>query len=145
MCNKKHEGMCKAYRPLCFYCKLPGHFINKCPASEKKSSQEPKNQFQGRVYTLNSQKTQESTNLIQGECPINSKPLTILFDFDATYSFVSLGSVDHLRFPVSKLPFDLMASTSADGKHIVSFVCSPCFVVIQNQTFCVDLFLSTLK
>jgi hypothetical protein len=139
-CNKKHRGPCKADQPLCFHCNHPKHFNNKCPTLEKKSSREPKNQVTRRVCTITSHKAQESTNLVQGECLINSELQTILFDFGATHSFILLSSVDRLRLHVSKLPFDLIVSTSADGKYIVSFVCSPCFVVIKNQTFCVNLF-----
>ena len=95
---------------------------------------------EGRVYTLSGKKASESDNLIQGECLIKNDFVILLFDSSATHSFISYGCIDRLNLPILKLPFELTVSTLAEGQVSTSSVCTPCFLVYQGRTFCVDLF-----
>ena len=104
-----------------------------------------KNQVRGRVYTLNAEEVDHSKDLIQGMGLIKSKPVNILFDSGATYSFISVDCARRVYFPVSKLPYEVLVSTPFEEKICTTTTCSPVFLDFQGKTFCLDLYYLPMK
>ena len=53
----------------------------------------------------------ESKDLIQGKCEVDGRTLTVLYDSDATHSFISHHYENRLKLPVYKLPYVSLVST----------------------------------
>jgi hypothetical protein len=104
-----------------------------------------KNQVRGRVYTLNAEEVYHSKDLIQGMGLIKSKPVNILFDSGATYSFISVDCARQVYFPVSKLPYEVLVSTPSEEKICTTTMCYPIFLYFQRKTFCLDLYYLLVK
>jgi hypothetical protein len=117
-----------------------GHMAHQCPLRKNRSSTGSQPPTQGRVYTLSGKKASESDNFIQCECLINNDSVILLFDSGTTYSFISYDCIDRFNLPILKHPFKLTVSTLAEGHVSTSSLCTPCFLVYQGRTFCVDLF-----
>lgn len=85
---------CKTGTPLCFYCKDYGHFAKYCPKGNRKELSKSSNPTQGRVYTLDAEKTKEARNLMKGMGFLFDNPIFILFVLGATHSFISQKSAE---------------------------------------------------
>ena len=70
--------------------------------------------------------TEEATQfegLIQGKCGVNGRTLIVLYDLDATHSFISSNCVTTLQLPISELPYDLLFSTPMNKPITTIQVC----------------------
>ena len=66
---------------------------------------------------------EKSKDLIQGTCEVNGMTLTVLYGLGATHSFISRSFVIALQLSISKLPYDLLASTPTNKPIKTSQVC----------------------
>jgi hypothetical protein len=84
----------------CFNCGSPSHFIKDCPQPRKsfqgqasKPNNKGKKQMvqvrQGRVNLTTLSEFPKGAPIMTGTFSINHQPVVILFDFDATHSFIS--------------------------------------------------------
>ena len=128
-----------------FNCRQKGHIQRDCPYPKKEqkdgglNDQTGHSKATGRVFTLNGAKALKSKDLIQGKCFINGIPLLVLFDYDATHSFISCSCVGKLKLSVSSLNKDLMVETPTSGYVLTSNVCLNCPSEISGRTFLIDL------
>ena len=83
---------------VCFSCGKLEHKILECLNKNQPSI--ARSQCQGQVFTLNAEEAAQSKDLIQGECQINDKTLTVLHDLGATHSFISFDCVNKLKLPI---------------------------------------------
>ena len=90
-------------------------------------------------FTLKSTKASKSKYLIQGKCFISGIPLLVLFDSDATHSFISCSCVEKLKLYVSILNKDLVVETPTSGSVLTFNVCLNCPVEISGRTFLIDV------
>jgi len=122
-----------------------GHIQRDCPYPKKEQNSGGLNdqtghpKATGRVFTLNGAEASKSKDLIQGKCFINGIPLLVLFDSDATHSFISCSCVGKLKLFVSSLNKDLVVETPTSGSVLTSNVCLNCPVEISSRTFLIDL------
>lgn len=138
-CGKKHGGECLAGQGVCYTCKQPGHSSPYCPLQKKKGVVIPGNQSSGRVFTLSGKKAKGKEGLIKGVGFLNQEPVTILFDSDATHSFISCECALRLQLILSSLPYSLVVSTPAEGNIETSIVCENCTLIIFDRVFLVHL------
>ena len=106
---------------------------------------EQENPVRGRVYTLNAEEVDHSKDFIQGMGKIKSHSVHILFDSGATHSFISLDCAKRIYFPMSKLPYKVLVSTSSKENICTTTMCSPAFLDFQDKTFCIDLYCLPMK
>jgi len=78
-------------------------------------------------------KTTQNHDLIQGTCLIKSKTLNVLYDSNATHSFISNDGVKHLELPISSLDTSLVVSTPTSKFVITNKVCLNCPLFIENK------------
>ena len=95
--------------------------------------------FESHRKSLNGIEASKSKDLIQGKCFISGIPLLVLFDSDATHSFISCSCVEKLKLYVSILNKDLVVETPTSGSVLTSNVCLNCPVEISSRTFLIDL------
>ena len=93
----------------------------------------------GWVFTLNGAEASKSKDLIQGKCFISGIPLLVLFNSDATHSFISCSCVERLKLFVSSLNNGLVVETPTSGSVLNSNVCLNCPVEISGRKFLIDL------
>ena len=65
----------------------------------------------------------QSDALIQGQCIVKDRFLTVLYDSGASHSFVSLTVGRELGLDFSELNFDLIVHTSASQNVLTGLVC----------------------
>ena len=75
----------------------------------------------------------------EGQVATSGIPLLALFDFGATYSFVSCSCVVKLKLYVSFINKDLVVEIPTSGCVLTSNVCLNCPVEIFCRTFLIDL------
>ena len=63
----------------------------------------------------------------------------MLFDSDATHSFISCSCVGKLKLYVSSLNKDLVVKTPTSGFVLTSNVCLNCPMEISSRAFLIDL------
>ena len=81
----------------------------------------------------------KSDELIQGKCIISETLLNALYDSGASYSFISLDCVRHLRLSISLLTLDIVVSTPTNNPVTTSQACLKCPISIDGRKFFVDL------
>ncbi|XP_052109375.1 uncharacterized protein LOC107462990 [Arachis duranensis] len=98
-----------------------GHMVKNCP---KRFTQNPaRTQQQGRVFAMTADDAMQSDALIQGQCIVKDRFLTVLYDSGASHSFVSLTIARELGLDFSELNFDLIVHTPASQNVLTSLVC----------------------
>ncbi|XP_004515631.1 uncharacterized protein [Cicer arietinum] len=156
-------------KPYCYHCGDPRHFADKCTLNDSvcfkcqkpehlaRDFKEPKAEAllkatkvtrpttQGRVYNINGQGTSCPNESFQGECEISSNILTVLFNSDATHSFISMDCVKLLELHVTTLLFDLFVTTAADKTLTANTACMHCPIVVLSRKFNVNLICLALK
>ena len=78
-------------------------------------------------------------NLIQGKCSINGFLLTILYDSDATHSFISYDCVRQLNLLITSLPYDPVVSIPTYEHVKTSLACLNCPIDIEGRNFLINL------
>jgi len=81
----------------------------------------------------------QNHDLIQGMCFIKGKTLNVVYDSDATHSFISNKCVQHLALSISILDTILVVSTPTNRYVITNKVCLDCLLFIENRIFFVNL------
>lgn len=80
-----------------------------------------------------------SDSLIQGECFVNNKTLTIFYDPSASHSFISIECARVLGLGPSILEYDLSVYTPPAQNAITSLVCRCVPFIIRERSFTHDL------
>ncbi|XP_015954909.1 uncharacterized protein LOC107479284 [Arachis duranensis] len=81
----------------------------------------------------------QSDTLIQGQCHVKNRFLTVLYDSGASHSFTSLTVARELGLDFSELTFDLIVHKPASRNVLTSLVCLQVPFTIRNRTFIHDL------
>ena len=116
-----------------------GHYSSDCP--EKKEANPSKtNPFQkGHVNHVNVEEVMEEPDAVIGTFRINSFSALVLFDTDASHSFISRAFVDRNKIPTESLGKPIKVS-SPGGEMIVALGCHQLVLMIGKHTFPTDLF-----
>ena len=70
---------------------------------------------------------------------MNGNTLTMLYDSDATHSFISFNCVNRLKLPISELPYDLFVYNPASKPIRTTQVCMRCTFRINDRVFKANL------
>ncbi|XP_057747159.1 uncharacterized protein LOC130966381 [Arachis stenosperma] len=137
-CGKDHgNSPCLFGTFKCYICNEPGHMAKNYP---KRFTQNPaRTQQQGRVFAMTADDAMQSDDLIQGQCIVKDRFLTVLYDSGALHSFVSLTIAHELGLDFSDLNIDLIVHTPASQNALTSLVCLQVPFAIRNRTFIHDL------
>ena len=71
--------------------------------------------------------------------------LSVLFDFGATHSFISIDCVKKPNLPVHELDVELVVSTPTEGTIVTSSVCVECPVIINEQKYKINMICIHMK
>ncbi|XP_015950377.2 uncharacterized protein LOC107475260 [Arachis duranensis] len=96
-------------------------------------------QQQGRVFAMTADDAMQSDALIQGQCYVKNRFLTVLYDSGASHSFISLIVAREVGLDFSELKFDLIVHTPASQNALTSLLCLQVPFAIRNRTFIHDL------
>ncbi|XP_040868867.1 uncharacterized protein [Glycine max] len=97
-----------------------------------------------RVFAMSGSEATASDDLIQGKCLIVDKLLYVLYDSGATHSFISHACVERLGLCTTKLPYDIVVSTSTNEPVITSRMCLKCPIIVEGRSFMANLICLTL-
>ena len=137
MCNRRHFGRCQHGSLRCYNCNEVGHLSRDCV--------KPKNQVQGRVYTMDARRTKADNSLIAGTCLVNERPCFVLFDCGATHSFVSTRCVKRLGLRAIPLSPPMVVTTAMDESVETPLICENCIISVDGRVFQIDLICLPLK
>ena len=128
----------------CFICDKPGHFANNCPKKKnlgvKKPAKSPAERARavGRVFALTSTAT-KSGNLILEPCLLLGQLVLVLFDSEATHSFIANACVGRLNLVKRDLGCEVLVLTPSSGQVATSSVCVRCSMEVAGRRFKVNL------
>ena len=94
---------------------------------------------QGRVFTLNSQEVHASTIVIIGTLLVDKVKARVLFDSDATHSFISPYFAKTLARDKVLMKSPLAIGIPAGRTIEVKYVLPACVVEIDNKVYPADL------
>nr|AAX96518.1 retrotransposon protein, putative, Ty3-gypsy sub-class [Oryza sativa Japonica Group]ABA92865.1 retrotransposon protein, putative, Ty3-gypsy subclass [Oryza sativa Japonica Group] len=124
----------------CFNYGESGHFANKCPKPRRAG---PKF-VQARVNHASTEEAQAAPEVVLGTFPVNSIPATVLFDSDATHSFISKKFVGVHGLRKEELSTPMRVHTPGNSSTSVSY--SPSVLIeIQISRFLPNLILLESK
>ncbi|XP_022869700.1 uncharacterized protein LOC111389079 [Olea europaea var. sylvestris] len=79
---------------MCFRCGKPGHIVVHCTEPPKNKDDQDKNKkVKARVFALNQHEAEQDLNVIAGILSLSDVPTYVLFDFEATNSFISASFI----------------------------------------------------
>ncbi|XP_057760615.1 uncharacterized protein LOC130980989 [Arachis stenosperma] len=121
-CGKDHGNRpCLFGTSKCYICNDPGHMAKNC---SKRFTQNPaRTQQQGRVFAMTADDAMQSDALIQGQCYVKNRFLTVQYDSGASHSFISLTVARELGLDFSELNFDLIVHTPTSQNALTSLAC----------------------
>ncbi|XP_020999514.1 uncharacterized protein LOC110281532 [Arachis duranensis] len=124
----------------CFTCEESGHLAR---SYAKGLSRNPvRTQQQGQVFAMTTNDAMQSDALIQGQCYVKNRFLTVLYDSGASHSFISSTVARELGLDFSELNFDLIVHTPASQNVLTSLVCLQRTSVIPSDSLDIKPFLS---
>ncbi|XP_075486462.1 uncharacterized protein LOC142526075 [Primulina tabacum] len=142
LCNYRHIEECRKNTGACFNCGKMGHRIANCPEPLKKMTwsntnatpNKPKeNKTNARMFAITQEEADEANDVVAGTIIINKISAYVLFDCDATHSFISKRFTKKLGL----IPEILVESSS---KTIETHkIHRNCIVYINEHTFNAEL------
>lgn len=156
-CGKKGHvsGQCPEARPtLCFNCGKEGHYARDCPQKGTKTefgatgNRAPAaRQLQlpappkamARTYAMTTQDAEKSHDVVSGTLQLCAQDVHALFDSGSTHSFVNVDCVSKLNVPIQSLNVKLLVKLPNGSNCFVDKVYKDCPIVMEGQTFPVDL------
>ncbi|XP_016173118.1 uncharacterized protein LOC107615580 [Arachis ipaensis] len=137
-CGKEHGGRpCQLTGVICFSCGQPGHMAKDCPKKLVQGIDRPRQQ--GCVFALTADDAMKSDSLIQGQCYVKSRLLTVLYNSSASHSFISETVAHELGLDFTMLDYNLIVRTPTSQNALTSQVCQQVPFVIEARTFIHDL------
>ena len=89
---------------------------------------------------MSDEEATRSQNVIEGMCFLNNVPLSVLYDSNASHSFIANECVEWLSMSVVKLPFHLFVSTPGNDPIVTFRACWNCPIVVEGRSSVVNLF-----
>ncbi|WVZ87899.1 LOW QUALITY PROTEIN: hypothetical protein U9M48_034474, partial [Paspalum notatum var. saurae] len=80
----------------------------------------------------------EAPNVVLGTFPVNSHPATVLFDTDATHSFITKSYAEQYNIPIRSTSRPMVVSTPG-GTLSTSLICPRVSINIRGVEFCTKL------
>ncbi|XP_016206505.1 uncharacterized protein LOC107646877 [Arachis ipaensis] len=137
-CGKEYGGRpCQLTGIICFSCGQPGHMAKDCLKKPVQGIDRPRQQ--GRVFAMTADDAIKSDSLIQGQCYVKSRLLTVLYDSGASHSFISETVAHELGLDFTMLDYNLIVRTPTSQNALTSQVCQQVPFVIEARTFIHDL------
>ena len=93
----------------------------------------PMGRGQGRVFTLNPQEAQTTTNVVTGTFTIEHMHARTLFNSRATHSFISPYFAKKLSKESRKMENSLIISTPLQDSIVVDHMYPACLIEIENR------------
>ncbi|XP_024973906.1 uncharacterized protein LOC112512261 [Cynara cardunculus var. scolymus] len=138
---------CPIKGPICFGCGEPGHFRNDCPKMKAGGGQGRKENTPkavGRAFQMTIEEAKASTDVVSGTFLVNSVPAHVLFDSDASCSFVSTTLYQLLHTPPNTLENALIIELANGSRVLVREVVRNYALGIEGREFRVDLIPMTI-
>lgn len=114
---------------------------NNIISSQAEESISKKAKAQGRVSTMMEQDTEASNNIMTGTLSLFSRDARVLFDSDATYSFVSIAFTFQVNINIEPLGCYLSVATPIDDNMIANQDYKSCLVSVEDRKILIDLLL----
>jgi len=126
-----------------------GHFGKDCPTLARVAARPPvqashqhqrrdrgnRPQATSRVYAMSGAEATSSGNLVMGFCLIAGMKCCVLYDYGATYSFLSDCCVKKLGLLVCELQCELVVSIPASGLVRTSSLRARCPVEVEGRKY----------
>ena len=137
--RREHEtSNCPWNTGSCFRCGQKGHKIADCPQMDENRSTQAKDggqrpKTQGRIYALTQQDAQASNAVVTGTIPVSGIHASVLFDSDATHSFISTTFIRQHDIVCEPMKIKLYIETPVGGILSTENVCKSCSIRIGER------------
>jgi hypothetical protein len=135
----------------CFKCGLTSHFARQCPtrpvvpgAGNQTKPQGQQNFMYGRVNDMTSDEAQQAQDVVLGMFLTSSHPATILFDSEASHSFILSSFVMKHNLPIATMKYTMLVS-SPGGEMRIKHICPEVSITIRGLDFLSNLILLDSK
>jgi hypothetical protein len=135
----------------CFKCGLTGHFAWQCPtqstttgAGNQVKPQGQQNFMRGRVNHMTSKEAQQAPGVVLGMFLASSLPATILFNSEASHSFIPSSFVAKHSMPIATMKHTMLVS-SPGGEMRTKHICPAVSISIRGVDFPSNLILLDSK
>jgi hypothetical protein len=126
---------------------LTCHFAWQCPtrlatsgAGNQAKPQEQQNFMYGKVNQMTSDETQQAQDVVLGMFLASSHPTTVLFDSEASHSFISSSFVMKHNLPIATMKHTILVS-SPGGEMRIRHICPAVNITIRGVDFPSNLIL----
>ncbi|XP_027338092.1 uncharacterized protein LOC113852031 [Abrus precatorius] len=146
--NRKHSIIDHSITNVCWAAKRSGSAnIAQRPESRRSTgpSRGPKPSIPGRVFAMSGAEALQSDELIRSKCIIKGRLLDVLFDLDATHSFISVDCMKSLDLYVTELSCNVVVTTPTGKPVVTSWVCLGCSIMVHAREFEVDFICLSLS
>ncbi|KAI3663974.1 hypothetical protein L6452_45207 [Arctium lappa] len=149
-CGKKNHTTreCSLRGSVCYECGDPGHMKRECPrlvrggggnsmGSTARVEQPPR--APSRVFRMTAEEAKETADVVSGTFLVYSMTARVLFDSDATCSFMSDAFCERFTTHISALPDALVVEIANGDQVIIRDHFCDCTLEIDRISFGVDL------
>jgi hypothetical protein len=142
-CGKMHFGRYRVGQ-VCYKCGGPRHFARECrtPVNNLTNQNRPggqRNTAPARVYALTPGDIAVSNEVVTGTLLIASCQATILFDSEATHSFVSSSFTRNCGLRFEQLDVDLAVTTPIGKTVVCTSIVKDCPISVRDQVMPANL------
>jgi hypothetical protein len=122
----------------CFKCGMSGHLTRQCPnklsatgAGSQSRPQGQQNDTYGKVNHMTTEEAQQAQDVVLSMFLASSHPATILFDSEASHSFMSSSFVVKHQLPITNMK-QTMLVCSPGGEMRTKHICPAISITIRG-------------
>ncbi|XP_022858457.1 uncharacterized protein LOC111379330 [Olea europaea var. sylvestris] len=135
-CDGQHTGACPTETRTCYVCGKVRHLARACPGNPNPTEQK---KVPAKVFTITRSDAEANPSVVTGKFSIFDIPALVLFDSEATHSFVSNEYVRRLGRTLDMQEVSYNVTIPSRDVQQTKLIVRACVILIENRELCADL------